>query len=283
VGYATSVDGTPDATSLWPPSHAGATPLLAQDLHLVASQLTTELGHLLAPMAVRYIVIPSQTAPSGFGGNTVPVPNDIVAGLEQQIDLKARPTDHALLVYENAAWVPARARLTPDAAAAATQTTSSEAAQNVDLSGAAPVLGSGSLDAFHGPVPGQSPVLVSGTDSGGWHLSVAGNGATRDKAFGWAMLFTTPAGGNASLHYDTPFLARVILVFEMGLWLVALAFVLADRRRRRGLPGAADAEVPLPADADSEPALPVPVGAAGARRHRKVTVPDTGDDSEMWS
>jgi GT2 family glycosyltransferase len=280
VGYATSVDGAPDATRLWPPTSAGATPLLADDLRLASARLTTRLGHLLAPMAVRYIVVPSQTAPAGTGGSAVALPADIVAGLDQQTDLRARPTDEALRVYENAAWTPGRAVLTADAAAAATQAATPAASQTVELAGATPVLNSGGPDAFTGAVPAGAHVLVSGTYQSGWQLSVGGQNAPRQQAFGWAMLFTTPQGGKASLHFATPLVGRSLLLLEAALWLVAVVALVGDRRRRgtgAAPPGGAATTAAQPV---VEPPFPVVVGP---RKHRRVTVPDTGDDDEMWT
>jgi GT2 family glycosyltransferase len=282
VGYATSRDGAPDATDLWPPTGAGATPLLATDLHLAADRLTTRLGHLLAPMAVRYIVLPARTAPVDAGGFAVPVPAEVLAGLDQQTDLKARPADTAVRVYENAAWAPGRAVLSPIAATAAHDATASAASQSVELSDAAPALGAGGPDAFTGQLPGGAQALVSETDQQGWHLSVAGHGATRQRAFGWAMLFTAPQpGGKASLHFVTPIAGRGLLVLEAALWLAAMAALVADRRGRRGA-AAPPPEAPVAA-ALSEPGLPLFVGVGSHRRPRRVTVPDTGDDDELWT
>lgn len=279
VGYATSTDGPPDATYLWPPHSAGATGLLATDLHLATSQLTTRLGHLLAPMSVRYIVVPSQTAPDGSGGTAVPVPGDVLAALEQQTDLKAHPVDNALVVYENAAWAPSRAVLAPTEASAATRATTAASSQAVDLSGAPGVL-TGGPDHFSGSVPADSQVLVSESASRGWRLSVAGQTASEKPAFGWSMLFSsTGTGGKASLNYETPITGRGLQVLEVLLWLSAIAALLFDLGRRPDIP-------PAPEEAlEPEPSeeLPSLIGVAGGhRKPRRVTVPDTGDEDELW-
>lgn len=279
VGFATSNDGPPDATYLWPPHSDGATGLLATDLHLATSQLTTRLGHLLAPMAVRYIVVPSQTAPDGSGGSAVPVPGDVLAALQQQTDLKAHPVDNALVVYENAAWAPTRALLTPAMVVAATGATTPAASQAAELEGAPAVL-SGGPEAFSGTLAADSQVLVSDSYQQGWHLTVAGQEATEQRAFGWSMLFTsTDQGGKSSLHFDTPLAGRGLEVLEVGLWLAAVAALVVDRRRRPDRP-------PPPEEVlEPEPSEPAPSRsgvAVGHRKPRRVTVPDTGDDDELW-
>ncbi|MDQ1372847.1 MAG: hypothetical protein QOJ09_185, partial [Actinomycetota bacterium] len=58
LAYGTSRNGPPDATVLWPGSSNGATDLIADAVNLARTRRTTRLGHLLAPMAVRYVVVP---------------------------------------------------------------------------------------------------------------------------------------------------------------------------------------------------------------------------------
>jgi len=285
VGYATSIDGPPDVTDQWPPQSAGATTLLATDLRLASGRLTTQLGHLLAPLAVRYIIIPSQTAPAGTGGSAVPVPNQLLAALDQQTDLKAIPIDDALQVYQNVAWAPGRALLTPAEAGDASQATNPAASQFVDLSGATAVLPAGGSDAFRGQVPADGQVLVSESDQANWTMSVAGTGASRARAFGWAMLFTAPSqGGKTSLHYDTPITGRGLSLLEVALWLVAVAILLSERRRRWGGDGEPSTTAPVPSPDPTEPVVePVIVGIGTHRKPRRVTVPAIGDDEEFWA
>ncbi|MGH9126651.1 MAG: glycosyltransferase [Acidimicrobiales bacterium] len=287
--YATSTGPAPSAADLWPPASDGATPLLATDLRLASDRLTTQLGHLLAPMAVRYIVIPSRTAPAGTGGTATPVPTALLSGLDQQTDLKVIPVDDALNVYQNVAWAPARALLgtSPSGAGSATSPASAAiaatdptASQTVDLSRSSPVLNAGGSDAYRGRVPANAQVLVGSTDQRGWHLSVGGAATARQQAFGWAMLFSAPpVGGTASLHYDTPVVARLLELLEVGLWLAAIVILVGDRRRRRSritrrmAPTApTDTVVRAPARDRTTPA---------ARRPKRVTVP-ADDDDEMW-
>ncbi len=116
VAYATSFDGEPDVADLWTPGSAGATPQLATDMRLAQGRLTTKLGHLLAPMAVRYVVIPNHNGPSGSGAVPVATPGALLAGLQLQTDLEAVNADPNYTVYQNAAWAPARAVLPATAA-----------------------------------------------------------------------------------------------------------------------------------------------------------------------
>jgi GT2 family glycosyltransferase len=102
-GYATSVDGPPQLPLLWATTQAGDSHVLADDLRLATERRTTTLGQLLAPLGVRYIVVPNQTAPSGTGGSAVPTPPGVLAGLALQTDLLPQSTDPSYSVYLNAA------------------------------------------------------------------------------------------------------------------------------------------------------------------------------------
>jgi GT2 family glycosyltransferase len=279
VGYATSNSGLPDVSDQWPAGAAGATPLLASDLRLASGGETTRLGHLLAPMAVQYIVVPTRLAP-GPRAPTVPVPADLVTALGQQEDLRTVASDEALLVYQNTAWAPSPAVLAGPAQAAS-RSASPAAAQGVSLAGAPPLLTGGQPDAVTGRVPAGVEVLVASTRSGRWNLSVAGHRATRRGAFGWAMAFAVAGpGGRAVLRYRTPLIRDLALLIQILLWAAAAAHLA--RRRRLGA-GA----WPVVSEAAGEEASSGPISSPAAgplrrppRLEPEPVVPSGGDD--LW-
>ncbi len=67
LGYATSRDGPPDATDLLPGPPSDASESIAQVLRVAQSGGTARLGRLLAPMGIRYIVVPGPEAPGRLG------------------------------------------------------------------------------------------------------------------------------------------------------------------------------------------------------------------------
>jgi GT2 family glycosyltransferase len=280
VGFATSSDGMPDLTNQWPATDSGATPRLAADLRLADEGLTSSLGHLLAPLAVRYIVVPSALAPSGDGGAAVPVPHGLLTALLLQADLRTVRTDPELTVYENAAWAPQRAVL-PAAAVAASRSGDPQASQDAPLAGAPPVLpGSGSTG-FSGPIPAGQEILVSETADGNWHLVVDGHTAPRRVAFGWAMAFGPTGGGPATLAFHTPATRTLAVVVETLLWLAVVAAVVIGMRRRRGGDDG-DTEVGVPAQWVEEREK-LTVGHAADERHRRPRLADqVGMDEELW-
>jgi GT2 family glycosyltransferase len=100
VAFATSLDGLPLASQLWAPDDAGNAQLVAQDLHWAEENETTALGHLFAPLAVRYVVVPA------WGAAANPAERPVIDALERQVDLVQVGTDSSYRVFANAAWVP---------------------------------------------------------------------------------------------------------------------------------------------------------------------------------
>ncbi|MDP9070367.1 MAG: glycosyltransferase family 2 protein [Actinomycetota bacterium] len=232
LGYATSRDGPPDATALWPGGSPGRTEMVADAIAVARRNGTTRLGHLLGPMAVRYVVVPLRAAPTRAKTPALPPPPDLTAALEAQMDLKQLESDDALRVYENAAWAPARARLDPEGAKASRRSGLANL-RLAELAGSAPVLPTErSPTRFQGTLRRGDAVLVSESFSPRWQLRVDGEPAPRARAFGWANSFTSPASGEATLRFRTSPLHYAAVAVEVALWVVAVRALLALRRRR---------------------------------------------------
>jgi hypothetical protein len=197
---------------------------------------TARLGRLLAPMSVRYIVVPKQVS-TADGPEELPLPPHLTRALGSQLDLRLLPSDPALDVYENTAWGPARSLLTPAAAAALPGGSGTGA----DLTGSQPVLSGSGPVRFSGPLPGAGTVLASEAPSGRWELTVDGRAADRDDAFGVANAFTVPAAGPARLRYRTPLLRWPLALLPFLLW--GAAAVLLWRTRARPLPPEPDTQL----------------------------------------
>ncbi len=236
MAVATSYDGLPGVEDLWVGGGHGAVGPLEADLRLVGDRLTTKLGHLLAPMAIRYIVIPTRNAPAGSGAVRVPTPRALLAGLPLQTDLQALTVDPDYVVYRNDAWAPATVLLpaSADGVAAASNDVGRRLLQQTDLSGARPVL-SGGPARWRGSLPGGSTLYVAVPRDPSWRLDVAGTSRTSRTAFGWAMRFAVPAGagGVATLGAPPSAGARAAHAVEILLWVVAVALAALDLRRRR--------------------------------------------------
>ena len=230
LAYATSRDGAPDVSTRWPGSDDNATGLLADALGVARRGETSRLGHLIAPMAVRYIAVPVRAAPTREGTPRFPVPAELTEALRAQIDLRLVETDDALVVYENAAWGPGRAMLTADAAVASRQR---ESARTVELrTGQAVLPEEQSPTRYSGPIP-KGTLFLSESRSDRWELEAGSGSAESSRAFGWANAFDAPADESATLAYATSPVRWIALLLELAIWVVVARATIATARRRR--------------------------------------------------
>jgi hypothetical protein len=208
-------------------------------------------------MAVRYIVVVQRAAPLSSKAASRPAPADLVTALASQIDLRPIDSDPSLLIYENAAWVPARAVLPADAVDAS-RSADVTAAADVDLSGGPPVLPTdrGQVGAS-GVVQNGAVVMVAASPDRGWHLRVDGAPQARSKAFGVANAFTITNAGSATLGYDTKWPVRLALALQVLLWTAAVVMLVQTRGRREAPSPVDNAQPDEPSAREPAPALPV--------------------------
>lgn len=233
IAYATTDGGTPSTEDLWVGSDDdGRTGLIADAVHLASSGQTARLGRLLAPMGIRYVVVPERLAPAPFSTTTMRVPEVLAATLDAQLDLEPLDVPAGLTVFRNQAFFPPRAAV---ASASAPPTRGGiSAAAGLDLSMAPLALPNddGHLR-WTGPVEPDTTVLFSAAHSEGWHLSVDGRPAESTKPFGWANGFAVERAGVATLSYDTPQVRYLALAGQAVLWLWAVRRVLRNRLNAR--------------------------------------------------
>jgi GT2 family glycosyltransferase len=236
VSYAVVDDGALAPTSQFLAPETGGDALVAEALGLMRDARSEHAGRLLAPLGVRYLVIPVNDHTGSAAGTT---PDALASGLldamTAQLDFRVVGSTDEVRVFENTAWLPVTATLDPAAAQRSNQ------AGLVALVGDSP--GSGTA-VFVNARAGQTnraavtagTVLLATTDSPNWHLTVAGREVARRGAYGWAMAFDVPAAGPATLAYRTPSTRRLLIVGQFAAWVLAALFVAALRpglRRRR--------------------------------------------------
>lgn len=227
--YATTVDGLPTATDAWPGSAHGSTQLIEDVLAVAQVGETSRLGRLLAPMAIRYVVIPLAAAPRPSGGQQAEAPAALVDALAGQLDMTALPVNPAYVVYRNEAALPARAQLGADTEAATIYDLSA-----ADVAGATVVLPDQSgPTTFTGPLTAGATVLHATAAADGWQLTVDGTTMERTKVFGWADGYTITADGDATLRYRTSVLRYGLILIQVVLWAGVITIVVRSRRRHR--------------------------------------------------
>ena len=226
--YATSDGGPPDVSTLWTADPPAGTTRLADALAAAADGSTDRLGSLLAPMGVRYVVVPDRLAPGADDPQGAASP-PLVDLLQRQLDLAPVPLGDGLLLFRNAAWVAERASLPEGTSVPADQ---DGVAAVPELEGATPVLPGRGVGAVSGPVPGPGELYVALQEDAGWELSVDGAEVPRRPALGWAMAYPVDAGGEAELAYRTPVGARALALAPVLLWVAAIAYLLRTRVAR---------------------------------------------------
>jgi GT2 family glycosyltransferase len=233
AAYAVSSGGTPTLADRWPTASPGATGLVADAVGLALDGDTTKVGHLLAPTAVRYVVVPAKASPTDSHTRVLAPPPGLVAALDAQVDLRQMESDESVTLYENAAWLPGRAAL-GNAAVDASRSQSADDLRIADFSGSSPVLERRRSETrFQGDLPSGAEVSLSAASSPRWELRVAGERAERRSAFGWANAFTVSEGGSATLRYRSSPLRWAAVAIQVALWAVAVRALLARRPRRQ--------------------------------------------------
>jgi len=228
LAYATTDAGAPGLENLWVGTDDGRTGLLGDALDLARTGQTARLGRLLAPMGVRYVVVPERLAPAPFATDVLPVPGDLSATLAAQLDLEPLDAPAGLTVFRNQAVLPMRSAL-PASVEVPTEG-GIAAALNLDLSGTPAVLPDedGHLR-WSGAVDDDTTVLLSAAQSDRWELTVDGTAAELFKPFGWATGFSVADGGPATLRFNTSPLRYGVLALQALAWLWALKFAVRQR------------------------------------------------------
>jgi GT2 family glycosyltransferase len=288
AAYATTETGVPSLTEHWAGDAGDDTPEVAAAMAMAASGETARLGALLAPMGVRYVVVPLGPAPDPYARSRTYDPAQILAVLEAQLDLDSVTVNPGVRVYRNAAWVPSRALLPPGTVLPTDGSAGTEALAG--FAGAQAVLDGGAAGTDHsGNIDSPGTVYVADAGGDAWDLTVDGQPAERADAFGWASAFTVEDAGTASLDFATPGWRVPALAGQALLWVLAVVYLLRVRvveDERDEL--AADASIRPPhvvirpeaavAPAPAAAAAPVPAAAAAAAPPTVVDPPIADDD-----
>lgn len=237
LGYAVTDDGIATLFTQWSPHATSTVRTLENALSHLVSGDTPRVGRLVAPLGVRYVVVPRIDGARSTRNQPVAVPEGLVDALRVQLDLRRQYESADLLIYENTAWVPTVAQLSVAGAQAST-TAGMDELVLADLRGATP--------AKVGFVPGRATqrldvgpgvVNVAVPPSPRWTLSIDGSRLPSRPAFGATTGFDVPetvaSGSRATLRYDRPLLQVAFVVAQFAMWCFALFIALGLRLRRR--------------------------------------------------
>jgi hypothetical protein len=231
VAYAVTDGRSLEVDQTWGTTPRGGDDEIAGALQAVATGSTTRAGRLLAPFAVRYIIVPVVDGAVSTDDEPLPLPAGLVDSLGDQLDLAEAYSPPAFLVYENRAWLPLRSVLTADGAAAS-RTAGAESLAQADVTGATPIMvGADHLGSASVGVPAGTVHLGVPFDRN-WSVTVDGGAVDARPAFGSTMAFDIGAGGTATMQYGTSAVRRLVVLSQSLVWLLVLALAAGARLPR---------------------------------------------------
>jgi len=208
--YAMTVNGSGDLRDALPPPGGAGDRAAAREVRALTVGTSTRLGQAVAPMAVRYVVLPTRPGP-GPARRTAATAR-LGARLAQQLDLRELQGTPGASIYENLAWVPADAVLAGDVPRGPAR---------------APL---GAVRGRIGPSAPAGTALWSQQYSDAWRAETGGGSVDHRRAAGWANAFTGPGRVTRVTFADQWWRWPAVLV---ELVIVAVLGGEALRRRRR--------------------------------------------------
>ena len=234
TGYTLTRNGSGDARELWRAPARRADRLVGDAVVLASAGRTDRLGHLVAPMGVRYVAMPSRAGP---GATREAPPAGLPAALASQLDLARLEAPSGLALYENTAWIP-----TPGTVRRAEadrvplgSTNPTGAALRADIGRVAAVRGPPSESAPTGP----GLVLWSEAFDADWSATAGGETLRHGKPFGWANGFTADERASVSIDYDAQLRRYGLVGLQAALLLAFLVVARRSRATRRARPAPA--------------------------------------------
>ncbi len=229
VSWALVDDGDLDVRDRWVAPDTAAAALVNGALDEIASASTLRAGRLLAPLGIRYVVLPEFDGIVSTTEDPIAVAFGLAESLDDQLDLASVTGGFPTLeIYENSAWLPTVSLLT-GGAAQASSTAGTEALLRADLSDATPVLvGSDQfVTATDEVTPGVVQLGVPFDDH--WALTIDGDPIDARRSFGISTAFDVPTAGSATLRYDTAPTRALLIAMQVVLWAVAIFVALKIR------------------------------------------------------
>ncbi|MEP7201970.1 MAG: glycosyltransferase family 2 protein [Ilumatobacteraceae bacterium] len=265
IGYAITDDGPLTQYEAWPGRPSETEAEVGAVIEQLASESTLRGGRLLAPYAIRYIVVPIADGATSTVNAPLPLPNGLVDALDDQLDFAApltRPLN--FLVYENTAWLPTRAQFSATDADA-TRQAGFDSLARLDLSAAATPVAVGASDntAVSFAAEAGAVTVATGVDHR-WTMQVGSQSIAPRPAFGATTGYDIPSAGPATLRYHTSLSRAFALIGQLVLWLLlALGVSRFDttsiaRWRRRRVSAALEApllSIDAPIQAPTDPSV----------------------------
>ncbi|MEY4025717.1 MAG: hypothetical protein RL438_1230, partial [Actinomycetota bacterium] len=248
VAFAVADDGELTMRDRWVKPHE-LTGNVENALHAIISRETVRGGRLLAPLAVRYVVVPQIDGGESTIDSPLPLPEGLLASLSTQLDFRRVYLASDLVIYENMAWVPSLSVLDESSAALSKQA-GDEALLSSELRSILPIARVGDASNVATEV-GASTVYLAVPFSDRLRLDIAGTDVRPRIAFGGTTAFDVVEGGPATLRYSTPISQYLFVTIQSLLWLLVIVAVFDIGRIKRRLLQARKREVIVIGDHDA--------------------------------
>jgi GT2 family glycosyltransferase len=191
---------------------------------------TSRAGRLLAPLSVRFIVVPIIDGAQSTRSNPIAAPQGLVESLSRQLDLKRKFASPDVVIFENSSWLPVRSMLT-EIGQQSSQLAGAKSMITADIGGATALP---SAPYFNSTVrsevePGTLHVAVPFTPR--WKVFVDGQEFVSRPAFGITNAYDIDRPGLATISFASSRLHSVLVVIQFAAWSVVVFIALSRRRR----------------------------------------------------
>lgn len=231
ISYAVADDGELTILDRWASAQSPMTASLYRTMDAIIRKTTSRGGRLLAPLAVRYIVVPLIDGGVSSYGRPLPLSTGLIDALSAQLDFRRVYSASDLMIFENSAWLPTLSILDGETAMISSQG-GDEVLLSSSLRAASPLRFENDFDR----------ISLGVVDDGTVHLAVPYNEHLRLKvgdveviprvAFGGTTAFDLPLAGTAVLTYSTPITHYVLVLVQLVMWCVLIAIAIDARRLR---------------------------------------------------
>jgi hypothetical protein len=194
---------------------------------------TSRAGRLLAPLSVRFIVVPIIDGAQSTRNNPIAAPQGLVESLSRQLDLKRKFASPDVVVFENSSWLPVRSMLT-QIGSQSSQLAGAQSMIAADISGATALP---AVEYFNSAVsaqvePGTLHLAVPFTPQ--WKVTVDGKEFSSRPAFGLTNAYDIDTAGVATISFTASRWHTLLILVQFTTWVVVV-FIALSRRRRRTL------------------------------------------------
>ena len=235
ISFAVMSDDELEVPARWSAPDAGEEQVI-DALDQIAAGSTQRVGRLLAPLGIRFVIVPEFDDVVSTTSDPLELPTGLVDAIDEQLDIVSIQGVPTVELFENTSWIPTYSLLT-GATADASRTAGNEALVRADLTSVEPLFSGTDARSSATAEVSVGTVHVGVPFDPNWRLEVDGTEITPRRAFGATTAFDVEAAGTATLSYSTPGSRTAALLVQFLLW--ALALFAATRvsiplARRRG-------------------------------------------------